>query len=56
MRQEDTCFPSHRRGAVAAADFGETRVGFPPRSSKQGLIILDGKKENYVAMMPDCVQ
>ncbi len=44
-----------RRGAVAAADFGETQVGFPPRTSKSEIIHLGGKREMFLVKLPECV-
>ena len=44
-----------RRGAAAAADFGDFKVGFPPRSSKRDLIVLEGKPGITILKIPSTV-
>jgi hypothetical protein len=44
-----------RRGAVAAAEWDGTQVGFPPRTSNGPAIHLGGKDGLFLARMPACV-
>jgi hypothetical protein len=44
-----------RRGAIAAADFGDIRIGFPPRDSKKTLFIIEGKPGTMLVKMPELV-
>ena len=41
-----------RMGAIAAVDFGEIQLGFPP-ANKEGLVHLGGKKEGIAVRIPE---
>ncbi len=42
-----------RRGAVAAADFGETKIGFSSEKSGHNAIYLEGKRQMMLMKVPE---